>query len=363
MGIAAGRAGSAGGAGASRMPGGGHRRRSSLVVGADAEDQLVRSILEEFSSGASRQAQAAQAVQQPGSAAATARSARAAPATPPAALATGPITYDGLAVVQRRFGLTTDQLELVARPAAAGMAEDSGAEGNRVVRTYGLGGDLLEQGSCEAASEAAAVATPLHLLPDQQRREYATLLAASRAAQSAVRAAEEESRDILVAMQRQELGAALITPHYDATRIKVEDSDDEGVVVEEETDAYDFLQHFLPHTGARDLTAAEAEEAQAACLQAFDDRQADRQRLLTSRLGECTAELARLRSVLHSELHHLTPADQERVRAEEAGAAFRTRVVQRRVDEHAPEGAVKRKELQARLTADKRLAVAMASGQ
>lgn len=109
--------------------------------------------------------------------------------------------------------------------------------------------------------------------------------------------------------------------------------------------------------GARDLTAGEAEVATAACLAAFDDRQADRRRLLSLRLAECGAELARLRGV---ELTHLSPADQERVRAEEAAAAFRLRVGQRRLEEHAPAAAQRRAELEARLAADRRLAAALA---
>lgn len=109
--------------------------------------------------------------------------------------------------------------------------------------------------------------------------------------------------------------------------------------------------------GARDLTAGEAEEVRAACLEAFDDRQAERRRLLSLRLAEGGAELARLRTV---ELAHLSPADQERFKAEEAGAAFRLRVVQRRLEEHAPAAAGRRAELEARLVADRRLAAALA---
>lgn len=104
------------------------------------------------------------------------------------------------------------------------------------------------------------------------------------------------------------------------------------------------------------MTVAEAEVARQACLAAFDDRQAERYRLLCARLSECGAELARLRSV---ELQHLSAPDQERVKAEEAAAAFRMHVAQRRVEEHAPGVAVKRRELDARLAADRRIAVAL----
>ena len=121
----------------------------------------------------------------------------------------------------------------------------------------------------------------------------------------------------------------------------------------------------LPHTcappspGARDLTAAEAAAARQACLNAFDDRQAARLHLLRARLAEGGAELSRLRALLADELHHL--ADPDRVAAEEAAAAFRLRMVQRRVEEHAPGAAAKRRELEARLDGDKRLAVALAA--
>ena len=57
---------------------------------------------------------------------------------------------------------------------------------------------------------------------EQQRREHAALRAACRAAQVAVRAAEDESRDILQARQRQEQSTVLVTPHYDTGRAKVQ---------------------------------------------------------------------------------------------------------------------------------------------
>lgn len=64
-------------------------------------------------------------------------------------------------------------------------------------------------------------AAPATLPAEQQLREHVALVAARRAAQAAVLAAEEESRDLLQLTQRQEQGDALVTPHYDATRIKV----------------------------------------------------------------------------------------------------------------------------------------------
>ncbi len=109
--------------------------------------------------------------------------------------------------------------------------------------------------------------------------------------------------------------------------------------------------------GARDLTPGEADVVREACLAAFDDRQADRRRLLSLRLAECEAELARLQAI---ELAHISPADKERVRAEEAAAGFRLRVVQRRMEEHEPAAAERRAELEARLGADRRLAAALA---
>ncbi len=56
---------------------------------------------------------------------------------------------------------------------------------------------------------------------EAQLRERMALVAARRAAQAAVLAAEEESRDLLQLLQQQEQGPVLVTPHYDATRIKV----------------------------------------------------------------------------------------------------------------------------------------------
>lgn len=110
------------------------------------------------------------------------------------------------------------------------------------------------------------------------------------------------------------------------------------------------------------MTAAEAEDARAACLAAFDDRMADRQRVLQSRLAESSAEVARLGAVLSSELQHLSPADQARVQAEEAAAAFRLHVVQRRAEEHPAQAEARRRELETQLAADKRLAAALAAG-
>lgn len=64
-------------------------------------------------------------------------------------------------------------------------------------------------------------AAPAGLPADKQLRERLALLAACRAAQAAVLAAEEESRDLLQLAQRQEQGDALFTPHFDAARTRV----------------------------------------------------------------------------------------------------------------------------------------------
>ena len=114
--------------------------------------------------------------------------------------------------------------------------------------------------------------------------------------------------------------------------------------------------------GARDMTAAEAEDARAACLAAFDDRMACRHGLLRARLAESSAEVARVSGVLAHEARHLSAADQQRVQQEEGAAAFRLGVVRRRAEEHAPQTAAKRRELEAKLAADKRLAAALAAG-
>jgi hypothetical protein len=110
------------------------------------------------------------------------------------------------------------------------------------------------------------------------------------------------------------------------------------------------------------MTAAEAEDARAACLAAFDDRMACRHSLLRARLAESSAEVARSSGVLAHEAHHLSPADQERMQQKEGAATFRLGVVRRRAEEHAPQAAAKRRVLEAKLAADKRLAAALAAG-
>lgn len=110
------------------------------------------------------------------------------------------------------------------------------------------------------------------------------------------------------------------------------------------------------------MTAAEAEEARAACLAAFDDRWAARRTLLAQRLAESSAEVARLASVLATEQQHLGAADLERVQREHEAAAFRLKVVQRRADEHGTLTQQKRAELERQLDGDKRLRAALAAG-
>jgi hypothetical protein len=107
------------------------------------------------------------------------------------------------------------------------------------------------------------------------------------------------------------------------------------------------------------MTAAEAEEAWRACLAAFDDRMADRRRVLVTRLAESEAEASRLRGVLRDEVQHLGAADVARVQEEEAAAAFRLRVVRRRVERFPLVVKERRGELEARLAGDKRLAAAL----
>lgn len=110
------------------------------------------------------------------------------------------------------------------------------------------------------------------------------------------------------------------------------------------------------------MTAAEAEDARARCLAAFDERMGARRDLLARRLAESGAEAARLAAVLASELQTLSPADQARLQQEEQAATFRLRVVQRRAGEHGTATVVKRAALEERLAADKRLAAALAMG-
>lgn len=109
------------------------------------------------------------------------------------------------------------------------------------------------------------------------------------------------------------------------------------------------------------MTAAEAEDARAACLAAFDERARTRADLLARRLAEGAAEASRLAAQLAGELSTLSPADQARLRQDEAAAAFRLRVAQRRADEHGPAAARKRRELEARLAGDRRLVAALAN--
>lgn len=72
-----------------------------------------------------------------------------------------------------------------------------------------------------AALDGALLEGPPAGTPEQQRREHVALRAASRAAQGAVQAAEDELRAILQAAQRAEQSCQLITPHYDAPRLRV----------------------------------------------------------------------------------------------------------------------------------------------
>lgn len=109
------------------------------------------------------------------------------------------------------------------------------------------------------------------------------------------------------------------------------------------------------------MTAAEAEEARSRCLAAFDERTRARADLLARRLAESGAEVARLAGQLAGELSTLSPADQARLRQDAASADFRLRVVQRRMDEHAPAAAAKRRDLEALLAGDRRLAAALAN--
>ena len=71
------------------------------------------------------------------------------------------------------------------------------------------------------------------------------------------------------------------------------------------------------------MTAAEAEDARARCLAAFDERMGARRDLLARRLAESGAEAARLAAVLASELQTLSPADQARLQQEGSGHAHR----------------------------------------
>lgn len=85
--------------------------------------------------------------------------------------------------------------------------------------------------------------------------------------------------------------------------------------------------------------------------------------LLLTRLAESSAEVDRLRALLASgEQAHLSPADAQRLEAEEAAATFRLKVVQRRVEEHGPRAAARRREMEAKLASDKRLVSALAGG-
>ncbi len=110
------------------------------------------------------------------------------------------------------------------------------------------------------------------------------------------------------------------------------------------------------------MTAAEAEEARAACLAAFEDRWAARRVLLAQRLAESAAEVELLAGVLATEQQHLSAADLERVQREHDAAAFRHKVAQRRAGGHSALAQQKRAELERQLEADKRLRAALAAG-
>ena len=110
------------------------------------------------------------------------------------------------------------------------------------------------------------------------------------------------------------------------------------------------------------MTPGEAEEAKAVCLAAFDERTRVRRDLLARRVGECGAEAAQLGQHLAKELQHLSPEDQATLRQEATAAAFRLCVAQRRAEVLPARAQARRRELEARLAADRRLVAALAAG-
>ena len=99
---------------------------------------------------------------------------------------------------------------------AASPVADGGGLGGRVTLVLSLDGLLPEQAGAQNSSSPSSAQHA-----QQQRRELTAHRAACRAAQAEVRAAEEESRAILQQQQYQEQGSVLVTPYYDAPRVKV----------------------------------------------------------------------------------------------------------------------------------------------
>ena len=139
---------------------------------------------------------------------------------------------------------------------------------------------------------------------------------------------------------------------------KVVDSDEEPQGAEEGA-AYDFLAHFLPHTGARDMTAAEARAATERCIAAFEERAAARARLMQEHAAEVEAQLTALTGRVEGEAHLLLPAEARALGEQADAARFQLGVLRKRLQAHAAglEGA--RAALAARVATDRRIAAAL----
>eukprot|EP00887_Chlorella_sp_A99_P006380 scaffold3.g6380.t1 len=206
----------------------------------------------------------------------------------------------GPQLVKRTYWLDRGRLKVVKREAG----------GQLTIRKYAADEPELLEGSPLPAEAAAA--------------EWEALRAAARAAQEAVRAGAVELEGVLATRRLQDQGVQLVTDHCDAARVRVEDSGE--ALAGPDDEARDPLARFIPNTGARDMTAAEAACARDECLAAQAERLAERAALLAARAKEESAELARLEASLAGDRHRMGASDLARLEEQVAQAAFSTQV-------------------------------------
>jgi hypothetical protein len=177
---------------------------------------------------------------------------------------------------------------------------------------------------------------------------------AEKACAADLRDAEAECDDFVKNRAKEEANIVLLTPYYDAMRVKQEDDDEEEVEVKK---TLDYLSPYMPPLLAGEsMSAKEAAATREKCLAATRAQLDARRAIIGRREDEENAAAAKRHSVYKRDVDLLTKKEVDAYHKANEDMAFLMKILDQRRSRHDAHAAAALEALERKMRADPRMA-------
>jgi hypothetical protein len=184
---------------------------------------------------------------------------------------------------------------------------------------------------------------------------------AEKACAADLRDAEAECDDFVKNRAKEEANIELLTPYYDAMRVKQEDDDEEEVEVKK---TLDYLSPYMPPLLAGEsMSAKEAAATREKCLAATRAQLDARRAIIQRREDEEKAAAAKRHSVYKRDVDLLTKKEVDAYHKANEDMAFLMKILDRRRSRHDAHAAATLEALEKKMRFDSRMAALFATEQ